>query len=85
VIPFRLFQSDGVIVDGIRAPILEGGALGQWQRWAYMDAEGGAEMDAVAEEGHLYLLSCGQAEPLPPMEEGRMHLPLLLEWKGRTR
>jgi hypothetical protein len=80
-VPLQIMQSDGVIIDGLRARILPDGTLAPWEPWVYLGIEGGGEVKTVADEGYYHILSCGFPAPTPEPEPRVIHLP----WAGRRR
>lgn len=74
--PIRYLQHDGVILDGLRAPIGADGHLGNWEMWFQQDIEGGSEIDTVAEVGYYHVVSCGFRQPEPAA--GEVLLPLVV-------
>jgi len=76
-VPIMLTQSDGVILDGLRARMQADGSLAPWERWQYLGIDGGSEVLTVTTEGYFHILSCGNPEPIPGVGTD-LYVPLVV-------
>jgi hypothetical protein len=76
-VPIMLMQSDGVILDGLRARMQPDGSLAPWERWQYLGIDGGSEVLTVVTDGYYHVLSCGRPDPVPVVGSD-LYMPLVV-------